>query len=96
MGELDRDPELNKLVKYLIHQSLPLAISTSGYNPTTRDLDMIEEALKARYGADLANVSIREIDEFLHRRFSRLSEKPNRRTIHRFLKILAGKAGKRS
>jgi len=76
MSKLGRDPELNKLAKYLIHQSLPLAISTSGYNPTTRDLDMIEEALKARYGT--------------------LSERPNRRTIHRFLKILAGKDRKRS
>lgn len=96
MADLDIDPELSKLARYLIHQSLPLAVTTSGYNPTTQDLDMMEAALTTQYGPDLANVSIREIDAFLHHRFMRMGENPNRRAISRLMRILTIKMGRRT
>ncbi|MGN8019591.1 hypothetical protein ACTJJ7_02650 [Phyllobacterium sp. 22229] len=96
MAELDNDPELSKLARYLIHQSLPLAITTSGYNPTTRDLEMIEQALMARYGPDLASVSVREIDGFLHQRFKKMGESPNKRAIRRLIRIVTSKIKSRS
>ncbi len=95
MSDQLEEPDQSRLVKYLVHQSLPRAITTSGYNPTTRDIMQVEQALVARYGPDLAGVSVREIDSFLHRRFVRLGETPQRRVLRRSWRVLTCKFRKK-
>lgn len=95
MSDQREKPEPSRLVKYLVHQSLPQAITTSGYNPTTQDINQVEEALVARYGPDLAQVPLIEIDNFLHRRFVRLSESPRQRMMRRSWRVLTCKFRKK-